>query len=120
MSRKLFQRSARSEPQPKPKLKPKLWRQGDVFILSVAELPAVSYGTRSVLAEGELTGHAHRLADPATGRIFSGRDGLFLEVLADSATIVHEEHQPIRLPRGSYSIRIQREYHPEEVRPILD
>lgn len=99
---------------------PKVWRQGDVIIVSVAELPGELTGQRPVLAEGEVTGHSHRVADPATAQVFRGRDGMFLEVTADSATVVHDEHGPIHLPRGSYAIRIQREYHPQEIRRVVD
>ena len=99
---------------------PKMWRQGDVFILSVGDLPDGLTGTRPVLAEGEITGHAHRIADPTTAQMFSGNGGAFSQVIAQSTTIVHEEHGPITLPRGYYAIRIQREYHPKEIRRVVD
>jgi hypothetical protein len=97
-----------------------LVRQGDVFIVPVAKLPGDLTGTRPVLAEGEVTGHAHRVADPTTAQVFKGSSGLFLEVTADSATVVHDEHAPVTVPRGSYEIRIQREYHPKEIRRVVD
>lgn len=75
---------------------------------------------RPVLAEGEVTGHAHRLKDPTSGRVFSVGSDLYLEVLADTATIVHEEHGPVTLPRGGYAVRIQREYSPQEIRRVVD
>jgi hypothetical protein len=97
------------------------WRQGDVFLISTSELPAKGRLERKpVLAEGEVTGHAHRLEDPASARVFSVGSGLFLEVLAETATIIHEEHGPVTLPRGGYEIRIQREYSPEEIRRVVD
>ena len=67
-----------------------------------------------------MTGHAHRLADPASGQVFSIGQNLFLEVLSSSATIVHEEHGPVTLPKGGYEIRIQREYSPQEIRRVVD
>jgi hypothetical protein len=97
-----------------------LVRQGDVFIIPVAKLPENLTGTRPVLAEGEVTGHAHRVADPTTAQVFKGMSGLFLEVTADSATVIHDEHAPVTLPKGSYEIRIQREYHPKEIRRVVD
>jgi hypothetical protein len=100
---------------------PAIWRQGDVFIIATAKLPAKGrQDRRPVLAEGEVTGHAHRIADPASGRVFSVGPELYLEVLGESATIVHEEHGPITLPRGGYTVRIQREYSPEEIRQVMD
>jgi hypothetical protein len=104
-----------------PKGRPAIWRQGDVFIIATPQLPANGcQERRPVLAEGEVTGHAHRIADPASGRVFSVGQELYLEVLGESATIVHEEHGPITLPRGGYTVRIQREYSPEEIRRVMD
>lgn len=98
-----------------------LWRQGDVFIIATDKLPANGRAERRpVLAEGEVTGHAHRLADPAAGSVFAVANQLYLEVRADSATIIHEEHEPITLPRGGYEVRIQREYSPKEIRRVVD
>jgi hypothetical protein len=98
-----------------------LWRQGDVFLMAVPVLPTSGrVARRTVLAEGEITGHAHRLQDPSTGHVFSVGNELFLEVLAETATIVHEEHGPVTLPRGGYAVRIQREYSPQEIRRVVD
>jgi hypothetical protein len=103
------------------KQQPKVWRQGDVFIIATANLPARKrQERRPVLAEGEVTGHAHRLADPSSGQVFAVGSELYLEVSADSATIVHEEHGPVTLPRGGYEVRIQREYSPREIRQVVD
>src|SRR6266567_9486966 len=94
---------------------PVIWRQGDVFIITTPNLPHLGrVERRPVLAEGEVTGHTHALADPASGQVFAVRGELYLEVIADCATIVHEEHAPVTLPRGGYAIRIQREYSPRE------
>lgn len=100
---------------------PTLWRQGDVYLIAVAKLPESGrVERRAVLAEGEITGHAHRLKDPASGQVFSVGNQLYLEVLSEEATIVHEEHGPVTLPRGGYSVRIQREYSPQEIRSVVD
>ena len=52
--------------------------------------------------------------------MFSVGQDLYLEVLAETATIAHEEHGPIMLPRGGYTVRIQREYSPREIRQVAD
>ena len=98
-----------------------IWRQGDVFIIAAPKLPGAGRSERRpVLAEGEITGHAHKLQDPASGQVFAVGSNMYLEVLADTATIVHEEHGPVTLPRGGYEIRIQREYSPVEIRRVVD
>lgn len=104
-----------------PTSSPALWRQGDVFVVAVSALPTdAREERRPILAEGEITGHAHRIQDPSAARVFAHGSNLYLEVLAESATVVHEEHGPITLPRGGYEIRIQREYHPQEIRRVVD
>ena len=101
--------------------RPTVWRQGDVFIIATDQPPAGQrVERRHVLAEGEVTGHAHRLENPTSGQVYSVGNELFLEVVSESATIVHEEHGPVTLPRGNYAIRIQREYSPQEIRRVVD
>ena len=98
-----------------------VWRQGDVYLIAQKSAPSGKrLEHRAVLAEGEITGHAHRLADPAAAHVFSIGADLFMEVVAESATIVHEEHGPVTIPRGSYAVRIQREYSPKEIRRVVD
>lgn len=102
---------------------PKQYRQGDVFITKVDSIPAGAKPqekteNRVVLEYGEVTGHAHAIAaDEATIYIEGARR--FLEVCA-KATLRHEEHGPIELEQGVYEFNRQREYHPEEIKYVLD
>jgi hypothetical protein len=98
-----------------------MWRQGDVFLAPVRSVPAAAKARPGgVLVEGELTGHSHRVADPRTADLLEAGDDLFLRVLAEAATIVHQEHGPITLPRGTYRVWGQREYSPEAIRRVVD
>ncbi len=98
-----------------------MWRQGDVFITPIRSIPKDAQPRPSgVLVEGELTGHSHRVADPRTAEVFQDGDELFLRVVGDTATIVHQEHGPITLARGTYRVWGQREYSPEAIRRVLD
>jgi hypothetical protein len=98
-----------------------MWRQGDVFIASIGTLPTKAKRRPSgVLVEGELTGHSHRLADLSTAELWEKEGELFLRVLADCTTVIHQEHKPITLPRGTYRVWGQREYSPEAIRRVLD
>jgi hypothetical protein len=45
---------------------------------------------------------------------------LFVNVTAETATIIHEEHQPITLPQGTYRVWMQREYTPQAIRQVVD
>ncbi len=98
-----------------------MWRQGDVFIAPVPSIPRrARLRPGGVLVEGELTGHSHRVADLRTAEVLEADDSLFLRVLADTTTVVHQEHGPITLARGTYRIWGQREYSPEAIRRVLD
>lgn len=73
-----------------------------------------------VLARGEATGHSHRITDPATAERFDCDGTLYLRVIAESASLIHDEHRAIDLPRGVYRFWQQREYTPKEIRRIVD
>ena len=98
-----------------------MWRHGDVFIQSCGAIPA---GARrlphNILAKGEATGHAHRVAERDAATVWQSDDDLYLEVSGERATVEHEEHSPITLDRGSYRVWIQREYTPQEIRRVID
>ncbi len=90
----------------------KMFRQGDVLIMEIPQMPpnaAEVHDEVLVLAEGELTGHAHRVRLRNGTRGF--RRGAHLFLKSDRAFRVdHEEHKPIDLPPGNYKIINQRVY----------
>lgn len=105
----------------------KMFRQGDVMIRQVRSIPKAAKDAtpkgRIVLAHGELTGHAHAIAE-GEAREFTLADAgtavrRFLQVVSE-ATVRHEEHAPIPLPPGNYEIVQQREYTPEAIRNVAD
>jgi len=100
------------------------FRQGDVLLTRVPETPTDARELDPdhglvVLAYGELTGHHHSVR--ASGAALLGRSGgeRFLRLL-DSQPLIHQEHDPITLPAGTYRVTIQREYSPEAVRQVAD
>jgi hypothetical protein len=93
-------------------------RQGDVLLVPVDEIPASARplarsGGRVVLAEGEVTGHAHVIRSPGATLLEAG-DERHLRVNAP-VTLDHQEHDPIRVTPGTYRVVIQREYVPPEI-----
>lgn len=100
-------------------------RQGDVFIIGTADVPDGAKRTkrdagRVVLAYGEVTGHAHAIADKGAVLFDAGSAGRFLKV-SKRVVLRHEEHAKIELPSGNYRVVIQREYQPGELpRQVLD
>jgi hypothetical protein len=90
-----------------------LWRQGDVFIERILSVPRGAVRRPDLLlAEGEITGHSHRIADPDAATLYSLGNQLLLVVHRDGAKVVHEEHGPIELTPGNYRVWKQREYDP--------
>ena len=111
-----------------------LYAQGDLLIERVADIlpTGTLIGTAGdgavVLAEGETTGHRHAIHEQVTMFRDDGlaRDipgGLYVghvRVEGASARLVHEEHAPIELPRGTYRVRRQRELEPKDARIVVD
>jgi hypothetical protein len=98
-----------------------MWRHGDVLIAPVASIPAEAQRkNHCVLAEGEVTGHSHRIAEPGAAELADHAGKLYLRIFAEQATVIHQEHRPIVLPRGSYVVWQQREYTPQAIRTVRD
>lgn len=107
-------------------------RHGDVVIQRIAE-PEDASKLRSVdrdergrllLALGEVTGHAHAVAEREASLYelvdTSDMTERFLRVEAEFATVTHEEHAPIVLPEGWFRSWVKREYDPVEERRVAD
>jgi len=78
-------------------------------------------GEDIVLATGEATGHAHRIAAKFLVALYvlNETQQRILKVQQE-ATLQHEEHNSIILPPGDYLVVQQREYTPERVRNVAD
>ena len=94
-----------------------MYRQGDVLIVPVDEVPphlkpVPAENGLAILAHGEAPGHRHAIADPRVS-LFGGPPGLFMQVLGDApVALEHAEHATIAVPPGNYRIVRQREYQP--------
>jgi hypothetical protein len=103
-----------------------LYRHGDVLIARVVTLPdGVQKREGVTLAYGEITGHSHRIRQTNAAQLWLQDKGvqgseMFLEITASRATLVHEEHQAIELPRGVYRVWKQREYRPDAFVDVED
>lgn len=86
------------------------YQQGDVCFELVENIPqatkAKGRGTKGfVLAEGEVTGHAHRVYDNIKMYRFNDDAGVaFIDTGDGGATVTHEEHKPVNLPPGKYRV----------------
>ncbi len=99
----------------------KIYRQGDVLICAVSSVPAnLEQITRTkrgvVLAEGEVTGHAHRVPSRHASLYRSESDARYLRVMGPAPVALnHEEHSTVKIPPGDYRITIHAEYVPGEL-----
>jgi hypothetical protein len=100
----------------------KLYRQGDVLIMPVKNIPQNLKRTKRVtLALGEVTGHHHSISSGAVG-FAEDETALadYFEITDESANLTHQEHDTITLPKGKYRKTIQVEYTPEAIRNVAD
>lgn len=93
-------------------------RQGDVILLPAEQVEGKTL-PHLTLAEGEVTGHAHRISD-GQAELREENGTLYLRVLSPEATLTHEEHKAIKIPQGTWMIKIQREYEPNSWRYVAD
>lgn len=101
-------------------MQPKPIRQGDVILLPVIPIKGENQNlTHLTLAEGEVTGHKHRISS-GQAELQEQNGILYLQVLSDKALLVHEEHKSVEVSQGTWMVRIQREYEPGEWRQVID
>lgn len=116
-------------------------RQGDVLLVPCKSVPEgcteiPHENGRIVLMHGEVTGHAHAIADWAgagqladtaiklagrRARLLQAPNGSrFLEVVAP-VSLTHEEHTAHEIPVGTYELPVQMEHTAERVvRQVAD
>ncbi|SRR6266516_3354205 len=104
--------------------------QGDVCFRRIAALPADTEEQKSkgpiVVAHSE-TGHHHAI-EPGQARLFEKleRDPMicFLQISDGYADVVHhrptDTHETVRLEKGTWEVRRQREWTPEGLRRVED
>jgi len=126
----------------------KHYRHGDILLIKIDELPKnIKFKTKKskVILKGEVTGHAHRLkgnakilevAERIANNLIGVWDGQMLvantitaepksqvigyAVVKEPTELIHEEHNTITLPVGTYEIRRQREYDANYIRYVED
>ena len=96
-------------------------RQGDVVLESAKSfLGNLKRVREAVLAEGEVTGHLHKVRGELMFADLGG-DVKELEVLGQSAVLEHPEHDTLVVPKGKWKVLLQREVDLlGEVRQVMD
>jgi len=119
------------------------YRQGDIFLKQIDALPKdLKLVQTAILAEGEVTGHKHKIManKPADFRVYQNEDGvMYLEVI-ESVRLCHgtenhikrqlqglemdfaklDLHESQEIIPGLYEVPIERDYTPEGWRRVED
>ena len=86
-------------------------RHGDVLLRPVSKIPSgkeIQHSGEIIIAEGEATGHAHRLKSKEAKAVEA--DGVLYLSLTVPAPLTHEEHKEIVIPAGDYERVFEREF----------
>jgi hypothetical protein len=94
-------------------------RHGDVILEKVDSIKGTQKKVNeSILAEGEVTGHFHRLKGNLLVSEFEGSTYIQLD---QPAILSHEEHDTLEIPEGMYRVVMQREVDLlGQVRKVID
>lgn len=97
------------------------YRQGDVVLVKVASMVEGKKQKlkHTVLAEGEITGHKHEVTE-GEATLYQVEETMYLKVDSDTATITHQEHKPVTVKKGIYTVEKQREYTSWGERSVSD
>ena len=91
----------------------KAYRQGEILIFKVKKKPwlhsPLKHIPTGVIREGEKAGHEHKVTGGQTQLDLSleGDEGSLS--VKKEAEITHPEHDPIKLPKGEYVVKVQKE-----------
>ena len=98
------------------------YRQGDVILKVVDGIPKGAKTRKDkgsvILREGSATGHKHQIKKGAVVKLHESKE--YLHVTDKTASLVHEEHDTIKLPKGAYEIIPQREHTAAGIRNVMD
>jgi len=77
-----------------------MWRHGDVLIAPVETIPeAAVRQTDGILARGEITGHAHRIAERDSAELWELDGLLFIKVIAPVPPLSMKNTSRLCFPR---------------------
>ena len=101
------------------------FQQGDTLWRKIKKLPADltrrQHPRGAVVAEGEVTGHAHVILGDGV-EVWEAPDGTIYVSAPRGGQITHEEHHAQTLPPGNYQVGIVQEYDhfAEEAKNVRD
>lgn len=102
-----------------------IWRQGDVAVIFIKNSKPVEGNAiprkngRIIVAEGEVTGHAHAVLEPEVKWLETTKHERVL-VSDVPFSLTHDEHDPHWFAPGQYLTIIQSEADLDSMRSVLD
>jgi allophanate hydrolase subunit 1 len=98
----------------------KSYRQGDVRLKEIAEMPKGLSKKDNILAHSE-SGHNHIIENAV---VYADASGQQYVQVQQEAQLTHqkdvEAHEQITIPKGIYRVVHQREFSPQEERRVMD
>lgn len=100
-------------------------RHGDIPLHKIDKLPEglieVKHKGEYVLAEGETTGHMHRLRSNDM-KVYTDSFGERYLVMGEIGEVSHEEHKTLKVGKGIYRVGKEREvdWFSQSVRKVID
>jgi hypothetical protein len=95
-------------------------RHGDVILKAIKAIPKEAGPMNGkTLAEGEVTGHSHQIAE-GVAHLFRYDDKTYVRVVSEYALLRHQEHKEIKLPQGDYEYWIQQEWKENGWAKVID
>lgn len=103
------------------------FQQGDL-IIKLTEVKQKDFGKKLnhlILQQSDVSNHKHQLIN-GDAVLYDVKDGdidqFYLIVKSDKIELVHEEHEPINIPKGKYYVYGVREFDPfeDEIRRVID
>jgi len=92
----------------------KAYRQGEILFFKVKKLPpSFTYNVKpvpsGVIREGEKEGHEHKVEGGSAQLSLFGEGDTGTLKVEEAATITHPEHKNVKLPKGEYVVKVQKE-----------
>ena len=97
--------------------KPKLYRHGDLLIKQIDHIPLSAKPlSTSIIAEGEITGHNHKLYGSHQVYGTHSQNPRIIEPTyfqaKEDISLKHQEHNTLKISKGNYEVVHEREYDP--------
>jgi len=107
-----------------------MYRHGDLLITQINAIPEDTVQIHEkIIAEGEISGHKHKLVGSAQVHIrpsflndpINDNSEIWFNAF-DEIKIIHEEHKTLEIPKGVYKVTKEQQFDPFEhlIQEVID